>query len=621
VLSWRAAVLGVALGLAAVAAGEDSPGREPLPPHALARLGSRWLRHHDSVEALAFSPDGKLLASVAKDGSVLVSDVPGGAPVASFSVEDVRAQAVAWSGSGRVVASHIDGKIRTWDVKTGTRRHEIGGPRYGAAFSPDGSLLAGARDDARTLAIYEPFGKKDPRQVGPSKGVKSSIGMFAVSRDGAALAVSTEGATYIVDVTSGRTLHELEAGRSAVLAFGADGTKLYTSDGRTIHGWDVEKGKWTWKHVSETGAGVLVPTPDGASLLWSGRGAVQVWDLEKDKSAGELVTGDNRLVTALAVSPDSKTAASGDADGRIVLWDLARQKPLNETTGHDKEVTAVAFSPSGKRIASVSHDGTLRTWDAVAFEEKLEVSAATHGHLESVAYSPDGKTIATSGFDPVVNVWSTRNLGNTLAIYPQVGDVNGVAFAPDGKRLAIVVDGGAVRVFETKRGDVVKTFALSGRGRSLAYAPDGKTIAATCDDNTLHLIDASGSEEPEKIELMDASPAHRLSPVAWSPDGALLATISPQKKVALYDSATRRSVRTLAAHRGEISAIAFSPDSKLVASASESGAILVEEVATGTLVRRLDGHSELVRGLAFSPDGKRLVSGSHDGTIVVWAMD
>ena len=320
----------------------NPPGRPPDPrpaevpsgPQALAATlthGSRWL----TVYAVAFSPDGHLLASGLEDAGTQLWDSTTGHqlrtlhPDATFWSEMTGpVHAVAFSPDGRLLASAGgDETVRLWDPATGQHRRTLTGHArgiWGVAFSPDGRPLASASED-KTVRLWDPATGQHRRTLtGHARGIWS----VAFSPDGPLATASEDKTVRLWDPASGQHERTLvgHAGPVNAVAFSPDGRLLATaSDDKTVRLWDLAAGE------------------RGRTLM------------------GPLM-GHTAWVRSVAFSPDGRLLASASDDKTVWLWDPATGQHQRTLTGHVGPVRSVAFSPDGRLLASAGDDGTVRLW-------------------------------------------------------------------------------------------------------------------------------------------------------------------------------------------------------------------------------------------------------------------
>jgi WD40 repeat protein len=576
----------------------------------------------ESIAAWRINPSADaryaMLAAAARPGIAVLAGHTGGV------------YSVAFSPDGKTLASGTNTALQLWDVAT---RRPIGHPLAGSsgvgsvAFSPDGKTLASS--GAHGVRMWDVATR---RPIGhPLTGHTGPVASVAFSPDGKTLA-SGGGApgVRLWDVATSRPIGHPLAGSSGVesVAFSPDGKTVAAASGdNTVRLWDVATGR-PIGHPPTTGTGLLFSvafSPDGKTLASAnGDGTVRLWNAATDRPMGDLVTGRTNGVysrLSVAFSPDGETLASGRSNGTVRLWDVATGRPTGEPLpGHTGPVDSVAFSPDGKTLASGGADGTVRLWDVATGRQIGNPLAGHTGPVGSVAFSPDGKTLASGGADGTVRLWDVatgRPIGSPLTGH--TNSVFSLAFSPDGKTLARGGADGTVRLWDLATGRPIGS-PLTGHTNSifsLAFSPDGKLLAAVGADRHVRLWDVA-TGRPIGSPLTGHT--NSVFSLAFSPDGKTLATGSIYHTVRLWDLATGHPIgKPLTGHTDEVSSVAFSPDSKTLASGGTDGTVRLWDVATDRQIGEPHtGHTAPVASVAFSPDGKTLASGGADHTVRLW---
>jgi WD40 repeat protein len=383
-----------------------------LPSPALLR---GMVGHTGKVLDVAFSSDGRLLASAGYEGTIRVWDLVAGIELAVLAGSGAgRVTCVAFSPDSRHLASaHSEGTVGLWDVATGTETAVLTGHTgewwsVGVAFSPDGRLLAYAGRDA-TVQLWDVAATAEHAVL---TGHAHSVGAVAFSPDGRLLATGGQDcAVRLWDMTT--------ATEDAVLTGHAHGV------------------------------GAVAFSPDGRLLASADyNGTVRLWDIPAaDEHAVLTSQGGELWALGVAFSPDGRLLAAADRDGMVRLWDTAAATEHAVLTGHADGVGGVAFSPDGRLLASAGHDRTVRLWDTAAATTRA--AQARHiGRAQGVAFSPDGQLLASAGHDRTIRLWDTATATELVILTGHSDWVNGVVFSPDGQLLASAGYEGTVRLWD-----------------------------------------------------------------------------------------------------------------------------------------------------------------------------
>lgn len=579
------------------ALGQDSMvrdlARDPLPPGAVARLGTIRFQADDFMPCVGISPDGKRVAGGTSSGAVILWDADSGQVFRRLHHPRCGLHSLTFSPDGRWLA--VGGMtvgdapaLCAWDLESGNARPEFECDELrrvtGVAVSPDGQMLATICDDERTVRLWD---ANDGREV--------------------------------------KILQAPHVGRdhATCVTFSADGRRLAAgADDGAIQAWDLESQTEPFKVAAFRDCDVesVVFARNGAVLLASG--------LERDGDRGEYV----EHIRAFDAQMGQPTP--------LALEDYAPFVMRGEIMGKLKLV----LSHKGDRLAAI-HSRRIVVWDLASGRRCCDIQNYENGGLhwmQPAVFSQDDQTLyAVNGYENYsLRRWNVDS-GREISTLPptHTAPVRALRFFPDGQRIVTSADDRTIRIWNVAAAEQLAKLS----GRLLCISPDAR-LAALADDwqftdpsGRLRIIDMVNHDELFRVE----TGGDWIGPAAFSAKGDRLAIVSYKRgseffrertknqRIHVWDVVARRPTTEMLAEVPRIEALAFSASGDDLHSIRHDGVVAIWDTGTGKQVRSFDqrlGADGHVLGAAFSGGGDMLAetffgSGKRDSTIRLAIFD
>ncbi|ORT47042.1 WD40 repeat domain-containing protein [Frankia sp. KB5] len=602
---------------------------------------------HDRITAAVFSPDGRRLATMAVDGSVLVWNVesatsgpPGNNPVeltavASLPGNDSNSPAMAFNSDGTLLAvPGPEGSVEVWNTR----------PPAGGASAQNST---GPVPEALPLQI-----------PGVVSGIDDpGVSALAFTPDSGRLAVGTSGGTFAV-FALGRPAEPLMRRTNYAGAMNADaveGTAGQTTPPDTMETSHLPPQR-------QPVVRLLFRPDDGATLaVAGGDGVVRLWDvagtdptLASQNAPADLPTkptvelGDGApAVDAIAYSADGLHLAVGfgASGGTVNVWDVtdesspAQGAPIERLNGSP---TSLVFDRAGQTLAVGTKDGAVRLSTVASPgmpQPRLTVPDILGDH---VAVDGAGTTVAVSlgvdGVDGAIEIWDLRAGSSeaTVTFPGRDATVYSIAISPDGDLLAAGYDDGVVRVWDLRAALSTRAAAspvadLAEHGgivQGLAFASDGRLLASGDQDGTIKLFRLDGTHPPKRIA--EAASTHgSVQGITFSADNGTLVT-GGDRGVGVYDvpDVSTGGLLTTVTDISDATAgnlpggVALSPDGRTLAVGGH-GTVATWDITGPTPQQQgtplpVGSKEAAVSTVDFSPDGRLLTAAGNDGDIAIW---
>ncbi len=577
-----------------------------------------------AVRRVAFSPDGRLLATGGVERQVIIWDFARRERLQTLAEHTDGISALAFSHDGKWLVSGGDHRLIVWNTANWEKVTTITfqkGYASNVGFSPDGKLLAAGVADEFHDNLTLLWRTSDWQQAGiipVLDGPTSNVHFTADSRrllfseffsKSPLWDVQTgEPVSGAFDKDWGGSCGALSPDESLLVNVESDGSVKFV---------DLKRQQLlSLQKAHRMFARAAAFSPDG-ELVATGSNDIVLWEAKTQRLLARLEHTDN--VWSLAFSPDGKWLVSTHGDGAILLWEVAARRRVADFSGHIGPVRKVAFSRDGRLMASGSDDESLIVWQRDSLHKQAVLTGHKNGVSEIVFPAESGQ-IASADKAATSRIWEiamgqareTLNIKNSIGkeyILPHI-----LAFSPDLRWFAT-----SEAVYERAGGrkacDIQQLVNHVHGFITFTFSGDGQRLAGVAYDGRVYLLEVG------TWRVLAQQPVSRLDAtrMSFSPNGQLLAIGDQDGYVWLWSVNPLQQITQLGKHTTHVEAVAFSPNSRRLASASDDQTIRLWDVDRLSFITQMGTHTSSVYSVAFSPDGTQLLSGEHDGTVRLYA--
>jgi WD40 repeat protein/serine/threonine protein kinase len=577
--------------------------------------------HTGAVTSIAFSPDGKRLATGGEDGLVILWDAAERRPLHVLDEHRDGVEQVAWShDSARLASAGRDGRVIVWDGETGQSVRTLEGrssPIASVAWHPAANRLAFAELSGviRQIDLDDAAAPVEPYPT------ETEVRAMTWSRDGQLLLIGGEKEIRAWAVDTREVRFSLPEGGATCVAVSPQGDLLAGTNGSgDLAVWNLNDQTKKFR--------VVAHNPRSEGVCWAANGRqlatvgltnqLRLWDVDEGREVTRYGQPDTFLY-CVALSQDGRWFVTGGGKGVVRWWDVQRDPRGARLAGPQKSLDFVAWSPDGQRLAAadwwLSASSPLVIWDRpLDAPDVLPRVISADEVVIAPVWSADGRRIA-GGTRNAVTIWDAATGAVLHRLQGHQDAVYCVSFSPDGRQLASAGRDFAVRIWNLATGEAIHVWHI-----------DSEQIVSLRWHPRLPRVAVAGAEE--EIEIWDATKGERMATIAtghtgtvlsmaWSPDGRRLVSAAADGSIKVWNTGNNQEAATLLGHTSLVTCVEWSPNGRRLASASMDHTVRIWDAVNyhSLLVLRQDQRGAMT--VSWHPDGQRL-AGALFQNVIIW---
>lgn len=572
--------------------------------------------HGDAVQEAIFSPEGRYLATLSSDNTVILWDRQENQEVSRWSSEEgLKEIMFSPKNDQYFLVRSTSHRPILWDLQENKKveRFNVSGTLKEIIFSPNGQYLA-TLSESKIAILWNLQTSQKIKEFNSQKTIEKII--FSPK------------AQYLTVLRSGNnvTLWNLNTKKERKFSYYGTAHDVRFSPDDGFFAYRVSDKEIWVQSLTENRHSKISHEGDVEDIRFSPNSPyvanrqtneiARVWDLQKNRNTSIIHQG---KVDGLSFSPDGRFLAISSQNNKAIVWDLSKEEKINEIT-HDNKVVDLQFSPNNRYLATRSEEAkSIRVWNLGANEEAARI--AHEGNIRDFSFSNDGNYLATGSSDNTAKVWDLNNNREVARITHQ-GAIVDLNFSPDDRHIVTGSRDNTARVWDLKSpSKISQVVRKNGELKDMSFSTDGKYLAAASDNKTVKIWDIQSNEElatlPHEVDI---------NAVSFSPKGDYLMTSGSDNKVRIWNWQKQQEPTSTINQPSALTAMAFSNQGKYLAvggetnkNGSEENTAVVWDLTTNQQIASLT-HEGKINDLSFSPDDQYLATGSDDKTARIWNL-